>query len=191
MAMRGRLGLAAALTGAAVLLATPAGAAPAQGTSTILTAPGLVESTSAAGVTMTAKAPASATSSGNRITFRFPVTSVTGGIVRSAGALVLTNTGNGRVVELRDFQIDIPRKRVLLTVPQAGSDPIPALVVLGNPRITTSKVGGKTRTRITGAQLAIAPGMAWRLNLLLGLWPTSALFADGQVLGTADLLATN
>lgn len=181
------------LAAAMLIAAPPASAAPAQGTSTIVTAPGLVASTSAAGVTMSAKAPGTASPAGRgpqaSVTFRFPVASVSDGIVRSGGSLVLTNTGNGRVVELRDFQIDIPRKRVLLTVPQAGASPIPALVVLGNPRITVVKEGSRTRTRIIGARLAIAPGMAWQLNLLLGLWPTSGLFTDGQVLGTADLNA--
>lgn len=190
--MRRALTLAIGLAAAAAVL-LPASAAADSGSSQsmthIKTPAGLSAALEAAGVVMYGRGGATIGVMGDsiaepngQVVFHVPVTSASPTVKHQGSTLVLFNTDGDRQVELRNPVIDLRAGVVRAAV----GDSTKAVTVMRIPNAKQLKPTTKDGvTTITGARLALAPGIGETLAKGLGL--PSGTLPDGALFATADV----
>lgn len=184
----------AALT---MAMASPASAdagKPGQSMTHMKTIAGLASTLEAAGVVLYTKGGATSAAIGDslaspqgQVMFHVPITNSKNTVKHVGSTLVLFNTTNDRLVELRNPVIDLRSGAVRAGV---GTGPVSTVFTITNvkslkPVVKTDSATGIRTTTYTGAQLSFAPGIAGAVVDGLGL-PAGSL-ADGTAFATADV----
>ena len=170
--------------------------APTQSMTHMKTAPGLAAALESAGVILHTQGGAtsgvigdSLSAANSQVVFHIPITANKLGVQHLGSNIVLFNTSNNSIVQLRNPVIDLAKGVVTATVPQSANQSITIFTISNaaelKAKVTTDKKTKIRSTAYAGAQLALAPGVAGTLVTLLGL-PANAI-AESTVFGSADV----
>ena len=170
--------------------------APTQSMTHMKTTPGLAAALESAGVILHTQGGAtsgvigdSLSAANSQVVFHIPITSNKSGVQHLGSNIVLFNTSNNSIVQLRNPVIDLGKGIVTAIVPQSANQSITIFTISNaaelKAKVTTDKKTKIRSTAYAGAQLALAPGVAGTLVTLLGL-PANAI-ADLTVFGSADV----
>lgn len=184
--------VALAVTAAAPALADSS--KPGQSMTHIKTVPGLVPALEAAGVVLYTKGGATSAVIGEsiaapegQVVFHVPITASKNTVKHAGSTLVLFNTTNDKVVELRNPVIDLGAGVIRAGV---GAGPSTVVFRISNakalkPKVAKDAATGSRTITYTGAKLALAPGIASAvvegLGLPAGSLPDRAQFATADV----------